>query len=149
MSAVQVRRTTDLNLASTNTWYDIPFDQTDIETNTDALEHNNTNTERIEIKQNGLYKISYQIDSVDATVNHRLETRVQVNGATTMSGSWLVNYDYLGEHVPHSGNFIGFLDAGDYITFQAQRLTANLIVNQTTLNILKLETGLQGQTGMQ
>ena len=59
----------------------------------------------------------------------------------------MVNYDYRAEHVPHSGNFISWLNAGDYLTFQAQRLTANEIVNETTLTVLKLETGLQGPKG--
>ena len=79
MSALQVRRTTDMTLANQDTWYDIPFDQKDVESNSGAIAHNTTNTERIDIGQTGLYKISYQIDAVDDNENHRLETRVQVN----------------------------------------------------------------------
>ncbi len=52
----------------------------------------------------------------------------------------MVNYDYQAEHVPHSGIFLSYFNANDYIKFQAQRLTANEIINETTLTIVKLET---------
>ena len=150
MSALQVRRTTDMTLTNQDEWYDITFNQTDIESNSGALLHNTSNTERIEIGQTGLYKISYQADSVDDAENHRLETRVVINGSdAAINGSYMVNYDFRGEHVPHSGNFMAYLNAGSYITFQAQRLSANLIVNETTFTIIKLETGAQGPQGIQ
>ena len=154
MSAAQVRRTTDLTLTNQDQWYDITFDTTDIESNTNVIEHNDTSTERIEVKEDGLYKFSYQVDSVDDSENHRLETKVMIHnttGSTLIEGSFMVNYDYRGEHVPHSGNFMGYLAAGDYITMQAQRLSANTIVNETTFTIMKLEAlkGEKGNTGDQ
>ena len=59
----QARRTTDFTLSAEDTWYDIPLDTTDVETNTAVLEHNNTNTDRIDIKETGVYQISYQLTS--------------------------------------------------------------------------------------
>ena len=61
VGAVQARRTTDFNLVTGDTWYDIPLDTTDIETDTNVLEHNNTNTDQIDVKETGLYKITYNV----------------------------------------------------------------------------------------
>ncbi len=77
--ALQVRRASNFTLPSPNVWYDIPFTLTDVESNSTVLEHNNSDTARIDIKENGLYKITYQIDAVDNAENHRLETQVELN----------------------------------------------------------------------
>lgn len=149
MSAVQARRTTDFTLAALNTWYDIPFDTTDVETNANALAHNITNTDNIDIKQDGLYRITYHMDSNDAGVTHELHSQVRINDTQVLNGSLLVNRDYQNEHIPSSASFLAELNAGDFITLQAQRITANTIVNETSLSIVKLETGAQGSQGIQ
>ena len=59
--------------------------------------------------------------------------------------------EYQNEWVPTSTTFITNLTAGDYITFQILRQSANLIINETTMNIVKLEgvEGPQGPQGLQ
>ncbi len=141
MSALQIRRTTNFTLPNQDEWYNVPFDQTDVESNSAVLEHDNANTEIVHIKENGLYKITYQVDAVDDNANHRLETKVvELNSNTEVNGSFMVNYDYRAEHVPHSAIFIAYLNTNDRIVLQARRLSPNEIINETTLTVVKLET---------
>jgi len=149
MSAVQIRRTTPYTPINTNTWYDLEFDTTDIETNSKAMVHDVNYTDKINIYQSGLYRITYQVDNLSNNANHQLETRVRVNDLNVVNGSYLISYDYRSEHVPYSASFLVELNAGDYVTFQVMRTTDNEIINETTMSILKLETGAQGPQGEQ
>lgn len=147
LPAVQARRNTNFPMASVNVWYNIPFNLTDIQNNTDVLQHSTTNTERIDIKEEGLYRISYQINPYDNTViRHRVNSRVVKNGNTQLSGSFLENHDYQDENVPTVSTFLAQLNAADFITLQVQRTTAATIINETMINIVKLE-GIKGEKG--
>jgi hypothetical protein len=141
LAGLQARRITDFALAALNTWYDIVLDTTDVESQPNVIEHNITNTERIDIKEDGLYQISYHLTANDAGVTHQIESRVQVNGTTVLHGSYLVNRNYQGEYGPTSTTFIANLSKDDYITLQAQRTTANTIINETLLLVIKLDGG--------
>jgi len=57
LPAVQVIRTTDYAL--TDTWLDIPFDITHVENNASVVEHDNTNKDRVLIKETGLFLVNY------------------------------------------------------------------------------------------
>jgi len=57
LPAVQIRRTTGHDL--TESWTDIDFDITDIENDSTVLEHDDINTDRVLIKEDGLYLINY------------------------------------------------------------------------------------------
>lgn len=149
MSAVQARRTTTFTLTALNTWYDIPLDLTDLANDTLTLEHDAVNRDNIKIKKAGLYLISYHVDSNDATVKHQVDSRIRVNDTSVLNGSWLVNRDYQDEHIPSTGVFFAMLNAGDFITLQASRSTNASIINDTTMTILKLETGAKGDKGDQ
>lgn len=65
LAAVQARRDSDFTLTNPNTWYDIPLNNTDLENAPATVEHNNTNTERVDIKTDGLYQVHYQITAND------------------------------------------------------------------------------------
>ena len=58
--AVQARRTTALTL--TTSYVDVTMDATDVETDAAVIEHDNTNTDDIDIKVTGTYEISYDVD---------------------------------------------------------------------------------------
>lgn len=109
--------------------------------------HDNSNTDNINIYEDGLYRITYHVDSNDSGVTHELHSQVRVNDTSTLNGSLLVNRDYQNEHIPSSASFLTQLNAGDFITLQAQRITANLVVNETTVTVVKLETGARGAKG--
>lgn len=139
LAAVQARRTTNFTLTNATTWYDIPLDTTDVETDATVIEHDNVNTEQIDIKSDGLYRITYQIRANDPGATHTVETRVQANGTTVLNGSTLGETNYQGEYGSISGNFLADLTSGDYVTLQAQRTTNNEVVGETLFSVTKLE----------
>lgn len=146
LAAVQARRTTDFTMAALNTWYDITLDSTDVETDATVLEHDNTNTDQIDVKEDGTYRITYQINANDGGATHQLDSRVRVNDTTVLNGSLLLNRNYQNEYGPTTASFLAVLSTGDYITLQSQRTTANTIINETTMTIVKLE-GVAGSSG--
>jgi len=148
-SAVQARQAGAYSLNSA-TWVDITFDTTDIETNAAAVEHNNVNTERIDIKETGLYLIGYSLNLDEATATGTWDSRVLLNGTTPVNGSVQANSNYQGEYVASNTQFYASLTAGDYITLQAQRVTANALskTSDPTLTVVKME-GIKGDKGDQ
>lgn len=148
LSAVQARRTTNLTIAAANVWTDVPLDSTDVENNPSVIEHNNTNSDNIDIKATGLYQISYQLTANDATVTHQHEVRVRVNDATVVNGSFSVNRNYQNEYGSAVATIVTQLTAGDFVTLQVQRTTNNTVINQTVFTVIKLD-GVVGATGPQ
>ena len=146
LAAVQARRTTNFTMASLNTYYDVPFDLTDVETDASALEHDNTNTDRIVAKQNGVYKITYQVNANDTGTTHQLDSRVRLNDTTVVPGSELTAVEYQNEYVPTTSSFLVSMNANDYLTLQVQRTTANTVVGDTTMTAVKLD-GIEGAQG--
>ena len=147
LSALQIRRANNFTLAALNTWYDIDFETTDISSNSGAIALNDTNLDNVDIKEDGLYRITYHMDSNNLGVTHELYSRIRVNDTAILSGSLLVNRDYQNEHIPSSASFLAWLTVGDFITLQAQRTTANEVINETTLTVVKLEAGVKGDRG--
>jgi len=128
LAAVQARRTTAYTL--TATYADMTFDQTDIETDDNVLAHNDGNTERIEIKADGLYFISYAFNGDPTSLAEgqpaRVNAHVKKNGSTVLDGSHVqetmvhdVSLDgvpYIYNHV--SNSFLVQLATADYVTVQ-------------------------------
>lgn len=146
LAVVQARRTTDFTLAATNTWYDVPLDTTDIENDSTVIEHNVGDTDRIDVKSDGLYRVTYHVRANDAGATHTINTRVRANDTTLLNGSLLGETNYQGEYGTISGNFVASLTAGDFVTLQVERTTANTVVGETLLTVTKLE-GLPGPAG--
>lgn len=144
LSVLQVRRTTDYINIPTN-WIDFVFDSTDLENDIDSIQHNDTNPDRINIKTNGLYQITYSLD-----INDEVETRVIKNDSSILSGS---TRDY-GNHTDTTSTegivsnvFLAELFAGDYITFQAKANTTSEIIQANALmTVVKLD-GVKGDQG--
>ena len=148
LAVVQARRTTNFTMTNPGVWYDIDLPTTDIENDNLSLDHDDANRDNINILYDGVYKITYQLISNDSGVAHNLQTRVQVNNTTVVNGSLLMNVNYQNEYSPSTAAFVAQLTAGDYITLQALRSTANTIINETTLSIVRLE-GVRGPVGPQ
>lgn len=146
LATIQIRRDTDFTLAATGTFYDIPFNNTDTESDPTVLEHDNTLTERIDIKQNGFYLISYHVNANDAGVTHQLDARVRANNATTIAGSLTIGRNYQNEYSPNVSTNVVFLTTNDFLTLQVSRSTANTVINETVLTVTKLN-GIQGAKG--
>ena len=79
MSVLVVERTT--NYAVTGTYQELSFDTTATENDPDVLEHNNTLTERIEVKAGGLHQIALSLGCENTSQQSKvLEAELRVNG---------------------------------------------------------------------
>jgi hypothetical protein len=84
LKAVQVERTT--NMALSWIYQEITYDGTDVENDAAVLEHNNTNTERIEIKTSWLHMITLNfVCENTATQTQTLEWELRVSGTPVQS----------------------------------------------------------------
>jgi hypothetical protein len=144
LPCLQVRRTTPYYF-TTSSYVDIPIDTTDIENNTDVLEHNNTNTDRVDIKEDGYYKITYTVSVHPFDSVSEFWTRVRVNDTTVVSGS-----EMFVRHIDDIGGtsdaFIDYLYDGDFITLQAKSSNSN---GHTDTDIVMTVVKLQGFQGPQ
>ncbi len=144
LPVVQVRRST--TLAVPTTWGDITFDTTDVENDPTVIEHNNTTTDNIDIKEDGLYGIAFHA-SVDADAGEEtIEMRARVNDTTVIPGSLrTISED---DEINDIGNvFYYTFTAGDFITFQHQASGAgNVLSVNSTYSIWKMR-GAQGPAG--
>lgn len=80
-ACVLARRTTAFVIPTVATT--MPLDATDIETDSAVIEHNNTNTEIIDVKVAGLYLVGWLIDIDDpgAGNNYEIVSQIDLNGA--------------------------------------------------------------------
>ena len=157
LKLVQARRSGTFLLP--NGYGDITLDVTDFETDPTFLEHNNTFTARIDVKQEGVYYIGYNVP-VDSTggpllAGTRVECRIQKNGTTVVKGSESVGSAQLqsfGLDASGSASItrttLARLDSGDYITLQANSASVGISTrDDTTLWIYRLGGGLGTVTG--
>lgn len=161
--AVQARRTTDLTIPLA--WVDVDLDTTDEENDASVVEHNAT-TDRIDLKETGLYWIYYSADASqepqDGSNWHaRVRARVRVNDAgadlpgslcdkSTGEDSSLVGDQTWGAVL--SKGFLYSATAGDFITLQTERTDTDtgtsiaLKANRVTMIAIR-QTGATGPAG--
>jgi len=142
LPAIQIRRTSSLNIPLSYT--NITFDTTDFEPFPSKIEHNNTNTDRIEIKEDGNYLIIYSYE-----VDDEAYTRVRLNNSSTIIGSerhqgHVNQEDDLGAVVEHT--CLVNLTAGDFLTLQVYSTTSSEVLFTSTFIVIKLE-GISGEKG--
>lgn len=148
MPTTHISRSTDFSL--TDSYANVTFDNTDIENNTSILEHNNTNTERIDIHDTGLYLIIFGTNmdfENGSSIDAYLEAQIKINDTTVMTNS----YSRVGEHYSGSGTFGEDMElsksipvtltTGDYITLQLRRnfsAPSTFDAQQTFLSAIRL-----------
>lgn len=120
LATVQARRSTTLSVSTS--FSDITFDQTDVESNASTLEHDNSNTDRINIKKDGYYLISYDI-SLDASLlsTSTVQGRVRLNDTSTLNGSTGQTTSNTTLDQELSQSFIAQLNTNDFISLQVER----------------------------
>ena len=114
--AVQVRRSTSLSF--TGSYSDVTFNLTDIENDASILEHDNTNTDRVLIKETGLYNFHYHTQT-DVNSQGIFNYRVRLNDSTVIPGSMSFLEDG-GDTFPNGVSFLCECTAGDYVSLQIQ-----------------------------
>jgi len=153
IAALQIRRTTDYTI--TTSFVDITYDTTDIENLPSVIEHNNTSTDRIDIKENGFYLINY-VFTIDSTVGGQVDAHVRKNDTTVLNGSLriVVLETSSTENEDLGASFIAELANGDFLTQQIKKVAGTHTVKaDLVLNVIKLDgctgdTGIQGVTGL-
>lgn len=143
---VQATRTTDYSV--TTSFANVTFDRTDIENNIPVIEHDNTNTERVTVKEAGLYYISYGF-AYDYSASGTFTSRVVVNDTTEVPGSVMGVIDS-NDQDESSKVCVVQLAANDYLTLQVKKSGGTASVDgtnsETTMVVYRM-TGLKGDTG--
>ncbi len=149
LPTVQARRTGGYTLTSA-TFADITFNTTDIETDSTIIEHDNALTDNINISEDGLYLITYNLNLSQGTANIDYVSRVRANDTTVLNGSISENSNYQGEYTASNVTFFAELNDGDFVTLQAQRLSPNNMNAETDplFTVTKMD-GIKGEKGDQ
>lgn len=156
LATVQVRRTTVYNFINT-IYNDLEFNTTDIENDPDVIEHGNVTTDRITVKETGLYAISFMA-VIDGDNGNLHNFRVRVNDTSVINGSETTSettsaglFGSQSDAMQISHSFYASLTANDYITLQGQTPTSG--TSNTLAGMLftcqKCEgvSGAKGDTG--
>ena len=141
--AVQVRRTTDQTF--TGTYTDVTFDQTDVETEPGTIEHDNTNTDRIQLKETGLYRIHYHSQT---NINSQgvFNYRVRANDTDVIDGSMSFREDG-GDTFPNGLSFSYEATAGDFISLQIQNSGGSGVLEAPVIMTVEKCAGAKGDKG--
>jgi hypothetical protein len=141
MSTIQLHRSSNLTL--TGSFIDVPFDVIDVENNTTVLERDDTNTDRILIKEDGYYLVSYAGVICLDIIAGNAELRVRKNDTTILNSSyqktWNSDADIL------ANTFAVQLSENDYLTLQASGPNTTCLYN-VNFNVTKLQ-GSKGEKG--
>lgn len=141
---VQARRTTEYSVPN-GSWGDISFDTTDIENDDTIIEHDNTNRDRILIKENGYYMIGFHGDIDDEGM-----IRVRKNDTDVLPGSerdYGAHDDSVDLEGPLANIFFASLNVGDFLTVQIQAAsTAEILRVNPIFTVVKMQ-GPKGDKG--
>jgi hypothetical protein len=85
-AVIAISNSTQLASPLPTSFTDVTFDTTDFENRADIIEHDNTNTDRINIKKTGIYRIEYYVEG-EIGSNDVLEFRVRKNDTAICSGT--------------------------------------------------------------
>ncbi len=148
LAAVQARRTTNYTL--TNAFVDITLNATDLENDAAVLEHNNGSTDRIDIKEDGIYLIEYrsQVEAGGAALI-RAFAQVRLNDSTVIAGSEAEVDIWYDSAQNLNASFVVSLSTNDFVTLQLSKETTGdpaTAISDTVFSVIKLE-GIEGPQG--
>ncbi len=126
------------------TWTDLNFGVTLVENNTSIIEHDNTNTDRIQIKETGLYMISWSFECDD-----ELQIRIREDDTTVIAGPVQAGDpgDVNDVHVINARTQTVELTSGTYLTVQIQAATAaEALMSGGTFSVTRMQ-GSKGDKG--
>lgn len=151
LASVMVSRTA--NPSFTAAYANLTFDVTDIEIDPLIVEHNNTNTDRVEIKSDGVYAISYNMSALvtaDLVVH---SARVRVSDSTVVPQSEQQAKPLDTQEVVLNNTIVAELLTGDYVSLQIKGDTGTTAVkvnfSVTALSGIKGDEGETGAQGIQ
>lgn len=151
LAMVMVRGNSGEQTVSTS-FVDVLFPNTDIETDASIIEHDSDNNQRINIKEDGYYQISYHFTHDSTNPWNQCISKIVKNGTTDIVGSTVENpgyssgvYDILG--TAHD-TIIAWLTNGEYITLQVHVVHTTPTRYDPIMHIIKLD-GIIGPQGPQ
>lgn len=144
LASVHIRRTTDLT--GSTTFADIVFDTTDVQNDSSVVEHDTTNTDRVLIKETGLYLLGYSCEISPTGYPSVLQGRVRINDTAVVPQSTVyVEEDQ--EITNFNAIFLVELTAGDYVTVQIQTSIGSETI-QTGMGFFVIrQKGSKGEKG--
>jgi len=149
LPSLQIRRTT--SYSTPNDFTDVTFDAKDIESDDTVIEHDDVNSDRVLVKETGLYLIGYSFVS-SATSAGTLEIRVRKNDTTVLSGGDIFESNVTTAEPYDAGSrtFISSLTSGDFLSLQAHETVGEQVIEPNlTFFVIRLKgvKGDQGATG--
>jgi len=113
----------------------VPFNTTDLENNSSVLEHNTTTVSRIDIKETGLYRVTYTYE-VDAGSSADFATILKFNG-TNISSSNIDQHIYNGDQQNAEKSIIHNFTTTGYLEMECTTNPGDII--NIMMNITKLD----------
>lgn len=145
LASVTVANTTSVEISSPG-WADILWNTTHVQNNSAVVEKSATLTDRILIKQTGLYLLAYSL-SFDADVGEEtINARVRINDVTIIPGS--IRSASEDDEVNDLSNAITCsLTAGQFITLQTMASGAGNFLEASSNMMVTRLSGIQGVKG--
>ncbi len=123
---------------------EMTFDTTVIENDSNTIEHDNTNTERLQIKETGLYMVDYDFIQLEGAVAGDTVSDLRIDSTTTISCSNQAETTVNGFKF-HKGRGVPVeLTAGQYITLRIGGGSGTL--SDICVYVIK-QQGIKGNTG--
>lgn len=134
LDLVKIRRTTTLALSGS--YVDLTFDTTDIETDPNVIEHDNTNTDQIDIKQDGIYLLTWHCHAdgnsggfKNYSTQIRIDDTTVIDGTLTYAAAYGTGFGSSGINSVASGSTYVQLTNGEQITLQIRYEVAGITLN--------------------
>lgn len=145
MPAIQLNRNS--SLAVQTSWTNIVYEHIFYENNTEVLQHDSDTFDRILIKENGSYLLSYNISLQPTSATTNIYCRFLKNDLVELPASYSMIRVYTNEIHETNNIVVAELSAEDYITLQVYRSTEGGVnILNTNFNIIKLN-GIKGEPG--
>jgi hypothetical protein len=142
--SVTVGRTTNVNIPTT--FANITWNQTHVENNSSIIEHDNTNTERILIKESGTHIIAFSTSFNADAGEETITVRVLIDDTTVVPGSLRVASE--DDEINDLSNVItAELTANTYITLQHQASGAGNVLHSSSNFMVTRAAAFQGDKG--
>ena len=145
VAAAMVARSTSYTLPTS--YGSVLWDTTILENDSTILEHDISNVDRINIKQNGLYMAAFTVSLQPPRDASTFDIRVRKNNVTTVSGSHIqANEDNEFTTVSHA--LVAEFSAGDYITLEIQSSVADDSFGPPGYLVIYRLSGIRGEDGV-
>jgi hypothetical protein len=152
-AAVQARRTSAYAIGTS--FGDVSLDTTDLENDSGIIDHDDSNRDRITVKEDGLYRITYSIsfDYPSSNTDTEIYTRMRINDASIINGSigestaWRYSNTFFLVQAPIHRTFLANMNANDFLSLQLSSQATISTLDNLLVTVTKMEIGASGGGG--